>query len=39
MSRQIQVKRPTVRKPPAPLDQRTPSGKPLPNRAGRTWAA
>lgn len=38
MARQIRVQRPTVRKPPAPLDQTSPSGKPVRNRAGRTWA-
>lgn len=30
MPKQIKVQRPTVRKPPAPLDLRSPSGKPLP---------
>ena len=30
MAHQIQVKRPTVRRPPHPIDTRTPSGKPLP---------
>lgn len=38
MARQIRVQRPTVKRPPADLDTRTPSGKPLPYRAGRTWA-
>lgn len=30
MAKQIKVQRPTVRKPPAEIDTRTPSGKPLP---------